>query len=99
MKSGYNILWTEYALEELEKTIEYLEINFTEKEIKKLAKKTETVLELISINPLIFPKSENKEIYKVVILKINTLYYRITGNDVEILSFFSNRQNPKEENL
>jgi len=99
MTSGYNILWTDYALEELEKTIEYLEINFTEKEIKKLAKKTDSVLELISINPLIFPKSQNKDIYKVVILKFNTLYYRITETDVEILSFFSNRQNPKEENL
>ena len=39
MKSGYNILWTDYALEELEQTIDYLERNFTEKEISKLAKK------------------------------------------------------------
>ena len=44
MKSGYNILWTDYALEELEQTIDYLERNFTEKEISKLAKKIESVL-------------------------------------------------------
>ena len=99
MKSGYNILWTDYALEELEQTIDYLERNFTEKEISKLAKKIESVLELISINPFIFPKSENKETFKVVILKFNSLYYRVKDNDVEILSFFSNRQNSKEDNL
>lgn len=33
MKSGYNVLWTEHALSELQKTIEYLEHNFTDKEI------------------------------------------------------------------
>jgi plasmid stabilization system protein ParE len=39
MKCGYNILWTPKALNELEKTIEYLEENFSEKEIKKLAQR------------------------------------------------------------
>jgi hypothetical protein len=33
MKSGYKIYWTDYALNELEKTIEFLEENWTEKEI------------------------------------------------------------------
>ena len=36
MKSGFNIEWTQNARKELEKTIEYLEENFSEKEIKKL---------------------------------------------------------------
>ena len=35
MTSGYNILWTEHALTELEATITYLEKNWTEKELKK----------------------------------------------------------------
>lgn len=39
MKSGYKVLWTDHALNELEKTIEYLEINFSEKELKRLAEK------------------------------------------------------------
>ena len=34
------------------------------------------------------------EVRKAVILKYNTLYYRIKKNTIEILSFFSNRQNP-----
>jgi plasmid stabilization system protein ParE len=34
MKSGYKILWTDFALKELEKTIEYLEENWTEKELR-----------------------------------------------------------------
>lgn len=34
MKNGYRIFWTDFALEELEKTIEYLKENFSEKELK-----------------------------------------------------------------
>ena len=97
MKSGYNILWTTNALNDLEKTIEYLENNFSEKEIKKLAQKIENTAELISQNPNIFPQSKN--IYKAVILKFNSMYYRVKGDDVEILSFFSNRQNPQKRKI
>lgn len=97
MKNGYKIFWTENALNELAKTIEYLEENFTDKEIKKLAQKIESTTALLSKNPTIFPKSEY--IHRVVILKHNTLYYRIKGETVEILSFFSNRQSPTKIKL
>jgi len=99
MKNGYKILWTENALDELAKTIDYLEKNFTDKEIKKLAIKIESIVALLSKNPTIFSKSEFKDVYSVVILKYNTLYYRLKGNTVEILSFFSNRQSPTKTKL
>ena len=95
MKSGYNIVWTSHALNELERTIEYLEINFSKKELGKLAQKIETIANLISQSPRMFNKSDKNGIYRVTILRYNTLYYRIKGDNVEILSFFSNRQNPK----
>ena len=94
MKSGYKILWTDHALNELKKTIEYLEMNFSEKELKRLAQKIESTTELISQNPKLFTKSDKKEVFRVTILKFNTMYYRIKEDTIEILSFFSNRQNP-----
>lgn len=54
MKSGYSISWTPNALNELEMTIQYLEKNFSEREIKKLARKIESLTEIISQNPQIF---------------------------------------------
>lgn len=99
MKSGFNIEWTQNARKELEKTIEYLEENFSEKEIKKLVQKIENITELISQNQNLFPKSKSNNIHKVVILKFNTLYYRTQNNSVEILSFFSNRQNPLKRKI
>ena len=99
MKNGYKILWTDHALEELAQTISYLEHFFTEKEIKNLSQRIESTTELLSRNPFIFSQSEFNQVYKVTILKFNTIYYRIVGKEVQILSFFSNRQNPSKRKI
>lgn len=99
MENGYNILWTPNSLEELEQTIEYLQFHFTDKEIKKLVQKIESLIEIISQNPFIFPISESKNIHKLVILEFNIMYYRVNNGSVEILSFFSNRQSPQKRKI
>ncbi len=99
MKSGYEIFWTNLALEELKETIEYLKIKFSNKEIQKLVKEIEKTTQLISHNPNLFPMSDKKQVRKVVILRFNSLYYRVEQNQVQILSFFSNRQSPETRNI
>ncbi len=58
-------------------------------------------LKLILQNPKLFQISEYKNIRRVVLLRFNTLYYRINEENkvVEILSFFSNRQNPDNRKI
>lgn len=99
MESGYNILWTDHALEELAKTYEYLELYFSEREMHRLSVELEKVLMLISRNPKLFPKSEFKEVRRAVIKKFNILYYRENDNRIEIISFFSNRQDPDKREI
>ena len=99
MVSGYKILWTNHALKELKQTYEYLEIHFTSRELEKLSSELEHTLKLISQNPELFPICDSRKIRKVVILKFNSLYYRVHNNQVEILSFFSNRQHPNKRKL
>ncbi len=99
MKSGYKIQWTDHALDELEKTIGYLESSFSKKQLEKFSRKVESIVNLISQNPGLFPKSDKKGIYKVTILKFNTMYCRIQSDTIEILSFFANRQDPKKRKL
>lgn len=67
--------------------------------ISKKILQIESTTKLISQNPNIFPKSELKDVYKTVILKYNTLYYRVKGDTIEILSFFSNRQSPARKKI
>ena len=95
MESGYNIFWTDHALSELADTYEYLELNFTPREMKNLSLEIDQVPQLISKKPKLFPISESLEIRKVVIKKYNTMYYKVNKNQIEIISFFSNRQSPE----
>lgn len=100
MTNGYKILWTDFALLELEQTIIYLEENWTERELKNLVLKLEETLFLISQNPNLFQDyGSDKNIRKVVFANYNSLYYRTNGETIEIISFFSNRQNPKKLKL
>ncbi len=100
MTNGFSILWTDHALSELKDTIAFLETNWTEKELRNLAKEIEKTIDLLSRNPLLFQSSDlNLAVRRVVVAKKNTLYYRINGNTVEVLSFFSNRQNPQKRRV
>jgi plasmid stabilization system protein ParE len=99
MENGYEILWTDYALNELAETYKYLEINFSESELQKLSQEIEKVSHIISQDPGIFPSTEIQGVRKIVIKKYNTLYYRKKENQIEILSFFSNRKDPNKRNI
>ncbi len=93
MKSGYKILWTDHALSELKDTIEYLEENWTDRELKNFSRELDHTIELISKNPALFQVSK-KNVRRVVVAKFNNLYYQENNDTIEILSFFSNRQDP-----
>lgn len=100
MKNGYKIYWTDHAIHELTDTFTYLEENWTEKELKNLAIAIEKTISLIALNPFIFQSSQRYPHFRrAVILQFNTMYYRLTDNTVEILSFFSNRQHPRKRKL
>lgn len=94
MENGYDIFWTSHALNELAETFSYLENNFPPLVSKELAQSLDRVLKRIAIQPATFSLSDFIGIRKVVVKKFNTLYYRQKGDRIEIISFFSNRQNP-----
>lgn len=99
MRSGYRIAWTDHALTELERTVKYLELNFSANEVNRLAEKIESALRNISRFPRLYPESAQKQgVRRAVIARFNTLYYRINDDkgQIEILSFFSNREDPEK---
>lgn len=95
MKSGYRLLWSDHALEQLRQTFAYLEENFTERECRRLATRLDFTLRLIKQNPTSYPRSEHAgRVRRAVVNRHNTIYYRVSEKQIEILSFFSNRQDP-----
>ena len=95
MKNTYKLIWSDEALQNLKRIIDYLEQHWTEKEIKKFSRLLDRQLELIQKNPLLFAKSDKlKNIRKSVLSSQTTIYYRIIKHEIHIVTLFDNRQNP-----
>ncbi|OYQ36770.1 hypothetical protein CHU92_09240 [Flavobacterium cyanobacteriorum] len=99
MKNGFKLLWTENALNELAETINYPELNWTERDIENFVSRLENTLHLIVSNPELFPSSGFKNIKRAVVTKHNVLYYRVNKKSIEIISLFSTQQNPLKRNI
>ncbi|MGA9326825.1 MAG: type II toxin-antitoxin system RelE/ParE family toxin [Salegentibacter sp.] len=81
----------------MEDTIVYLDKNWTDKELKNFFLEVDHTIQLISKNPFLFQASErNRSIRRVIIAQYSSLYYRLNDEVIEILSFFSNRQDPQK---
>jgi plasmid stabilization system protein ParE len=97
MKDTFKIVWSKRAYNNLAKIIRYLEENWTEKEIGKFAGELDRSIEIIKKNPLTFHSSNRKpSLRKVVITKHNTLYYKIEGQTIKLVTVFDTRQDPKK---
>ena len=92
------IKWTKQANKGLDIVLEYLEEEWTSKEILQLEYKIKSVLNKIILSPELFPKSEYyKNLHKVVIDKNNYLVYKINNpkNRIEIINFRGTKQKLK----
>jgi len=97
MASGYKVRWTSFALNELAETINYLEENWTQRELKNFASPLDHTIELISKNPLLFQESDEfAGARRAIITKHSTFYNIVKFVTIEVLSCFSNRKNPAQ---
>ncbi len=97
MNSGYKLLWTSKSIDDLKNIIDYLEKQWTEKEIKKFIKILDNRLELIKTNPKLFPQTyKRKNVRKSVLTKQIVLYYKTENETIIILTLFDTRQNPQK---
>lgn len=100
MKSGYKLFWSERALGDLTNIIDYLTENWTQKEIKAFAKKLDKRLEIIAINPRLFPLTKKrKNVRRSVLTRQTVIYYETKENIVTVVALFDPRQNPSKLKL
>lgn len=96
------IIWSAKAKITFYNVLDYLEKNWTKKEILQFYQKTELVLNAVKRNPGIFPVStKNQQVRKGFIDKNNSFFYSVDnyGQKIYLLTFFDNRQNPKSLKL
>jgi plasmid stabilization system protein ParE len=91
------VILSPQAEKKLEEITEYLLSEWGNKVKKDFLSKLTSKIEQILLQPESCPKSkELGGIYKCVVTKQNTFYYRINSqrNILEIITFFDTRQNP-----
>ncbi len=91
------IYWTKRAEKTFDDVVVYLSKDWSEKVVQNFVRKTNNVIGHISEKPRMFPSSKKIKIHIAVITKHNNLLYKITGtNQIDLLFFWDNRQNPKK---
>jgi len=92
----YKLFWSDEAQDNLSGIISYLESEWSEKELVSFKKKLSRQLELIAMNPRIFPVSEvQPRLRKAVLSKHTTIFYEVKGYEIHLAYLFSNRMDIK----
>lgn len=96
---AFQIIWTLDGIHSFNKVLEYLELNFTDKEINRFVEKVNYKLMLALSNPNMHRRSRkfNNVHYKIVLDRV-LLVYRVKPikQTIEILYLWDARQNPKK---
>jgi|SRR3989304_5257812 len=96
----YPVRYSTRAHIEYEEILEYVSNKFGILVAAKVDAYFEGVIDQISINPFLYPYSDKKKnLRRCVISPQTTLYYRFTGEHVELASFRGNRMNPEKLGL
>lgn len=96
---GFEVVWTKQALDTFAQKIDYLQQNWTEKEIRAFTKKVNDILSALREQPLMYRKSEKlKNVHIGVIIKQVSLVYRVKPRkkQIELIAFLDTRQNPTQ---
>jgi len=89
------ISWTPEAKVSYFNILDYLQYKWGLTEVRKFVEKTDFVLSQICKTPNMFKKSKSKDIRIGFISKQTSLFYRIKKNEIELLTFWDNRQDDK----
>jgi plasmid stabilization system protein ParE len=92
-------VWSPIAKITYFQILEYLDENWTKKELRAFVLRTQEAIAHICANPLLYPYSEESNTHRCVIVKQVSLFYRNQPSSIELLLFWDNRQDLLKLNL
>jgi plasmid stabilization system protein ParE len=95
---AFEIVWSPKAINGYNAIIEYLEANWTDREIRNFIKESDEVFELLKEYPEMFQKSiRYKTIYRGLLNRLTVVTYRIQPRkkQIQLLNIRGTRQKPK----
>jgi plasmid stabilization system protein ParE len=96
MKDITRVVWSDRAVTDLKNIINYLEDNWTQKEINKFTLKLEKQISIIKEHPKAFEATNHNNVRRAVMTKQVTLYYDLEEATIRIVTLFDTRQSPTE---
>ena len=91
------IIWTEKAKFDYWNNIEYLQEKWTLADVHNFIDKVEDLLSLLTQENTTFKATAYKDTYIVPVTKQVSLFYKKgQNNNIELLRFWNNYQNPKK---
>ena len=94
---AYKVIWLPKAEKRYDEIIDWLQQNWSDKEIANFIARTDEVIENIKKDPEMYRRSERKNIRQAIVTKQNLLLYRKKSNIVELITFFDTRQEPAKK--
>jgi plasmid stabilization system protein ParE len=94
---AYQIVWTPKAVKGYDRIVNYLQENWTDKEVSNFIKETNKFLDVLINHPEILQKtSKRKNLYRGPINKLTILTYRIRpkAQQIELINIRGARQKP-----
>jgi hypothetical protein len=93
------IHWSEPAKFDYWNNIEYLEREWTLKEVYDFMDKTDELIDLLEKGNITFKPTDYKNTYQVPVVKQITLFYNVINDKIELLRFWNNYQDLAEFSL
>jgi plasmid stabilization system protein ParE len=93
------VIWAPQAKRDFWNNIDYLEAEWSERAALNFIRKVNTTIELLKNDNVLFVKTNFKSVYKIVITKHISLYYRIENNNLELLRFWNTFQDTEKFKL
>lgn len=90
------IIWTPESIETFEAVLDYLKNNWSQVEVDRFIDLTDSVVMYISENPLMFRKTNKKNIHEALVTEHNLLIYKIYPTHIALITFWDTRRNPKK---
>lgn len=91
------IIWSPQSEVTFYKVIEYLQDNWSDKEVDNFLAATEKVINYIAEHPLMFRKTNKKNIHEALVTPQNLLIYKIYGDCIVLITFYDTRQSPRKK--
>ena len=84
------------SIKEIRNIVDYLNVKWSERISKNFLSKLKRNIDLIQLNPELFPVSEFEDLRKCVVSKQTSVFFIIKNNTIYIVSVFDTRQNPNK---